>query len=385
MVTGQPVILRQNFGTNFRKIGRIQLVTDKWLHIFRIALPTAPTHNIRIKAYCPAVTAPEDFPHEHHQRCMKAARQGHPLPHSCQRTTYRRFSDCQARKAYSQVADRIYADFKKEYDHLLHRINVTFTNFGRRPKRAWLDISGIFSKVFGFGRQKDMDSMNQAVQTLEQKFKDSGLAQQKIFDDMHSALDLTRVRMGRLSDKLGWLSNYTQTYIRDMVHRTNDFLQFTSTQFRDFHFLQAELHDISIEIRKLESGLATLMQGHISPELVSFDLAKTVLDEIANHLSQTGAKEIVAITTAQEFYAIEDFYIQRQDNTLYLGIHIPISFSNTHFSLFSIDTFPLPASANSSHITYLQNPQSYLAQSLDRRFYFHPTTQDLLAYCTPTS
>ena len=34
-------------------------------------------------------------------------------------------------------------------------------------------------------------------------------------------------------------------------------------------------------------------------------------------------------------------------------------------------------------MTYVSNPKHFLAQSMDKRYYFHPTTADLMAYCTP--
>ena len=151
----------------------------------------------------------------------------------------------------------------------------------------------------------------------------------------------------------------------------------------DIFDLYREFENVSTELRNLETGLASLIQGHLSPHLITFDLAKDVLDMVATRLRKSRPLEHLAITSAQEFYAIEDFYIQRKDNTLYLGIHIPVTFNSGRFHLYQINSHPLPAAMNSPHITYIKDVEEYLAQSTDRRFYFHPRQQDLFAHCTP--
>ena len=242
---------------------------------------------------------------------------------------------------------------------------------------------GHFRQVFGFGRQKDIEKMSQAVQLLEKQFKAKTLAEQTVFKDMHSALDLTSKRLGHISSRIDDLTDYTKNFVSLMYRRTSDVVWFTSHRYRDIFLLSAELSKMTVQIRKLQNGLATIMQGHISPELISFDLAKTVLDQIATHLAQTRPQETIAITLAQEFYEIQDFYIQRHNNTLYLGVHIPISYVGGRLTLYKIDSYPLPVDSTSSHMTYVSNPKHFLAQSMDKRYYFHPTTADLMAYCTP--
>ena len=149
---------------------------------------------------------------------------------------------------------------------------MTFSDFSSgRHRRGWLDISGIFSKVFGFGRQKDIYQMQSAVAHLETLFKNHALATQNMFKDMHSALDLTNKSLGLLSSRLQILSNFTSEFATHMVNNLAFALQFPSTCFKDIFDLYRELENVSIEFRNLESGLASLIQGHLSPHLIIFD------------------------------------------------------------------------------------------------------------------
>ena len=166
-----------------------------------------------------------------------------------------------------------------------------------------------------------------------------------------------------------------------MVNNLALALQFSSTYFKDIFYLYREFENVSAELRNLETGLASLIQGYLSPHLITFDFAKDVLDLVATRLRESRPLECLAINSAQEFYAIEDFYIQRKDSTLYLGIHIPVTFNSGRFHLNQINSHPLPAATNSPHITYIKDAE-YLAQSTDRRFYFHPR-QDLFVHCIP--
>ena len=187
-----------------------------------------------------------------------------------------------------------------------------------------------------------------------------------MFKDMHSAMDLTNKRLGHISTRLQTLSNFTSEFATHMVNNLAFALQFSSTRFNDIFDLYKEFENVSAELRKLETGLASLIQGHLSPHLITFDLAKDVLDMVATRLRKSRPFEHQAITSAQEFYAIEDFYIQRKDNTLYLGIHIPVTFNSGRFHLYQINSHPLPAAMNSPHITYIKDVEEYLAQSTDR-------------------
>ena len=202
-----------------------------------------------------------------------------------------------------------------------------------------------------------------------------------MFKDMHSALDLTNKKLGHLSSRLQTSSNFTSEFATHMVNNLAIALQFSSTCFKDIFDLYREFENVSAELRYLETGLASLIQGHLSPHLITFDLAKDVLDMVASRLRKP--LEHLAITSAQEFDAIEDFYIQRKDNTLHLGIHIPVTFNSGCFHLYQINSHPLPAAMNSPNITYIKDAEEYLAQSTDRRFYFHPRQQDLFAHCIP--
>ena len=381
-VTSETVVSRPNFGLAYTPVGQLQFVTDKWLHIFRIELPHLPFQGTLRALTCDHHIRTWESPSGYDPRCVNRAKHAQNLGQECNAHQYRDYSKCLAQQAYTKVMHRLYKHFKDDYDHLLDRIEVTFSNFAQRPKRAWLDISGIFSKVFGFGRQKDISSMNKAVQTLEKQFKDQTLAQQTVFKDMTSALDLTRTRLGHLSDRVNRIANYTQKYIKAMLDRHADYLEFSSTRFKEIFTLSLELNQIALKVRKFDRGLATLIQGSISPELISFDLAKQVLDEVASHLARERPMDKVAIKSAQEFYQLQDFYIQRQNNTLYLGLHIPIAHQGDRHILYRIDSYPLPLDSTAKQITFIKNPKRFLAESVDRRFYFHPSTEEILSQCT---
>ena len=66
-----------------------------------------------------------------------------------------------------------------------------------------------------------------------------------------------------------------------MVNNLAFALQFSSTRFKDIFDLHREFQNVSAELRNLESGLASLIQGHLSPHLITFDLTKDVLDLVA--------------------------------------------------------------------------------------------------------
>ena len=56
-----------------------------------------------------------------------------------------------------------------------------------------------YYQVFGFGRQKDEDQMQNAVIDLETNFKEDTLATHKMFRNMHSAIELRNRRLGHMS------------------------------------------------------------------------------------------------------------------------------------------------------------------------------------------
>ena len=83
------------------------------------------------------------------------------------------------------------------------------------------------------------------------------------------------------------LSNFTSEFATHMLDNLAFTLQFSSTHFKDIFDLYREFQNVSAELRNLETGLASLIQSHLSPHIITFDLAKDVLDLVATRLRKS--------------------------------------------------------------------------------------------------
>ena len=375
---------RLNFGLLFRPVGEMNIISDKWLHIFRLQLPKLPTHKIPGRIVCHHLS--NNLPNDQniHGLCATSAHAGQKLPTVCRHDSYNylRLSVCKARSAYTEVVKDIYGDLSSEYIDFLNLIQQVIQDSGLRHKCAWLDISGVFSTVFGFGRQKDIDQMKAAVKMLHNDFKEHTLEESNLFKEMHTAIDMTKTRLNHLSSNLFQLANFTQQFTQSIHHQLMYQIEFSSVRFHDIFTLYREAVQTSNELKEVKDGLLQLLQGWLSPHLIHPRIARDMLDNIAHRLHSSNHDFKVALESPSDFYHLNEFYVQRHQNILYLGVYVPLAYKDAKFNLFQIDSYPLPAASNIDHVTYIRQPKMFLAHSDDHSFYFHPTEEDLLVHCT---
>ena len=382
-VQSEDTVIRVNYGLLYRNIGKMQVVTDKWLHIFRIQLPDIPDRPTLATMTCKKQVGSRNPSGEfRYAACVTQHKAGTTPANECDSTHNLSESTCLAATAYSSLVKDIYTELSMEYEHLVELVTDLFKDSSNRHKRALLDLSGIFSTVFGFGRQKDIDQVKHAVDEVHNNLKNQALKEAQMFKDMHSAIDVTNKRLEHVSQRLFQVANYTRRATQQLGSIMLHGLGMLALRLQHVMELSLEASKLIREISEFRQRLLELLQGKLSPQLIRPNLVRAMLADIANRLRLSQPEFTIALDSPSEAYSLENFYIQRHDKSIYLGIYVPLAYENAAFDLYQIDSYPLPAASSTDHVTYIRNPRAFLAQSRDQKYYFHPSKEDLYVHCT---
>ena len=181
---GAHTVNRMNYGLVYSPAGDLQLVSQKWLHSYRLKVPQKVSFDIpQIKTCQKPSQRQTQNEDADHNTCIKEADLGARPSQRCSSITasmkYYSYAKCRAKQHYHNILKEIISDYQEVHTKTIDQANTIFQAVSNRHKRALIDISGIFSKLFGFGRQKDIDQVQAAVQQLHDNYKQLAISSQK--------------------------------------------------------------------------------------------------------------------------------------------------------------------------------------------------------------
>ena len=199
---------------------------------------------------------------------------------------------------------------------------------------------------------------------------------------MKSALGIYNKRYKGTLHIIEHVKKFTEDVAVDLIYNAQAELAFTSRHISQLQSLVSRFNQLKRELLQYRVGLNLLMENKLSTSLLPYSEVQALFQDISQELHDLDPQFRLLLTSPADFYMIQDFYIQRRESNLYLGIYLPVAYSHAHFNLYKIDAFPLPLAANLPHSTIIRNPRQYLAISDNRMFYFYPTIADIQAFCT---
>ena len=189
-------------------------------------------------------------------------------------------STCLTATAYSSLIRNIYTELSMEYEHLIELVTELFKDSSNQHKRAWLDLSGIFSTVFGFGCQKDIDQVKNAVDEVHNSLKNQALKESQMFKDMHTAIDVTNKILDHVSQRSFQVANYTRRATQQLGSIMLHGLGILALRQQHVMELSLEASKLLREISEFRQGLLELLQGKLSPQLKRPNLVRAMLEDI---------------------------------------------------------------------------------------------------------
>jgi len=226
-----------------------------------------------------------------------------------------------------------------------------------RRTRGFFNISGTLSnRLFGTAEESQIDQLKAEIETIKGI---SGLATadaSRSRNALSSAVKLQNERFDRLNAALR-----KELKSMDIIHTEVRRLESTLSFELDVTAYMASELAVSMsiidDISQIELGIESLLHGHLTPRLISFDQIARVLQIATLELNRV--RYHLCLQTPQAIYANAEFDVTRHDNAIFVRLRLPVSVM-PDVSVYRTEIFDLPVPGKQGLITSLTNIPQYL-------------------------
>jgi hypothetical protein len=114
-------------------------------------------------------------------------------------------------------------------------------------------------------------------------------------------------------------------------------------------------------IQQVESGVEALLQGQLSPKLLSVELVTQILENVTRELEENSY--YLCYWTPQDLYESRNFDYTRHGNDIIIRLRLPYSRFRP-LNLYRTITLPMKVSGQQGFVTQLQDVPQYFVSSL---------------------
>lgn len=334
---------RNAYGVYFHPIGKLEVVTDYWLHSFDLALP----------------------------RMRDLKRNVLDLPSTCTTTNGTSNSNCSATTPILRAVNDLQRRAEQSIITILSHIRATF----RRPaprktqrhgKRGFIDFIGdVCHSLFGLSRDSDLTASQDRIKTIIDR-------QQRILGqfesdltNLASATSITNTRLDVIRSHIA-----TQdTALHDLSRAlTLDFQMSVQLAFRLseilYNYTQLESH-----LQGLLLSLETLTAGRLEAHLIHKADIQRVLEQISKRLHVTKTPVRLLTTDATSFYRSNDHLAIRRGTLIVVTLKIPVTTFFHNLALYKVTVTPKVITDANPHSTLITDLPKYFAVSSDHTSY----------------
>ena len=126
--------------------------------------------------------------------------------------------------------------------------------------------------------------------------------------------------------------------------------------------------DIKTHLLQTEQAIQTLLQGYLPYYFVPPEDLRAAIQAIGHELSKIGPFRLTH-TEIGFYYHLEDIAYKLDNYKLFIKIRIPVTTTTTAFTLYRVNSVPIPVAADKEDKTIIDISKPYLAISSDSLFY----------------
>lgn len=341
-------VVRENYGVVFTPTAILDNAHSNWHHTFGYKLKLDPLPNIT--KYCSSNSG---------------------IPHRRGRIQSLMEQDfCPAFRSYN---DRI-EDITKEIYEMDNVINILIPkDNSRRKRRGLFDIVGKVSKtLFGTATTEDTEVMLSQVNRLRDLTKNQKDRLMFVEKNLHSFMLKSIERDTYLEKNLWMTKEMLQSAINVNSKRITEITESTRNWINILHLYGTQVSDTLVDIRYALSrevqAIQTLLEGYLPVYLVPPTVLRDVLDNIRSKIMQYGAFRL-AHDNPSHYYSLKDISYYRDDDMLYLSVKIPLTSTNTVFTVYRVYGVPIVLGENRSEKSIINFEKPYMAISNNFMFY----------------
>ncbi|MES9883069.1 MAG: hypothetical protein ABW185_19570 [Sedimenticola sp.] len=347
VTTTLPTKLRLNYGVIFRDGGKIDITSHSWKHVFQIPLPETPKFNYTI------------FDHI-----------------DCQQSGILFFT-LKRIQTFELEVEEIYQNYTNVVELLLPESKDS------KSKRGLINIGGTILKgLFGLSTENDVKKLHNFITKVANQ---QVAVEEELKIHEEHVLSAIKIEDNRINNAFAAIQLTRQDVNEQLVtmdqkiHSLMELYQLSHSIIRKY---MSYIDVFRQQMEHFMTGVEGIIQGQISPKLVSPEAWRLTLQQLQYKLRQTDRDYVITHTHLSYYYSDSISYTYyRYDNSLYIIVRIPIQITNYIFDLWNVQSFPIPVQKDSKHVTKITNLKPYFAMDITRALYLELTVEDVLM-CT---
>jgi hypothetical protein len=208
--------------------------------------------------------------------------------------------------------------------NLLKHYNVTSVpNF--RQKRALLPFIGSISKsLFNTATMDDVNRIMKHIEAFESNDSHFKSGTNAIIDSMHSLIQNQDQRIKILETSIHMFNEKYFSLAQNFTVNAVNLLSFFSLKYDT-------LLQLKINMIRFQSGIETLMNGYLSPHLISTTLIQHMIDNITNHLKTNHSTFSLVHDDVRSYYHLQNIvFLRKRYEIVYNDESTLILLRNTH-------------------------------------------------------
>jgi hypothetical protein len=231
---------------------------------------------------------------------------------------------------------------------------------GRKTRGLIDGIGQLQSWLYGVATEAQLDTFKDEIDKLQELTQAASAASDRVrlglitltkledsrLDKLHSVLQEQQKTMGEVYTQIRALgdSNYVEysalTYIAQEI---------------------AKYIEVQRNVQQVELGVEALLQGQLSPKLLSVELVTQILRNVTRELEQNSY--YLCYDTPQDLYESRNFDYTRHRNDIIVRLRLPYS-KFRPLNLYRTITLPMKVNGQQGFVTQLQDVPKYFVSSL---------------------
>ena len=238
--------------------------------------------------------------------------------------------------------------------------------------------------MFGFARDSDVQTLARHVNTLTQEANRVNQVLAQYGDHFSSYVSGVNYKLKTLTNEI-MLNKHGLEILRTRIKDTQEAYQRTFGTMTGIAMEQlSHYSDVHFELDQLKFGIIDLLQGNLSPIIITPQILAKALRDLQLLLDSKYHGYYVMNDDPHYYYKFSQFILARKGSTLYVSLKIPVTGYKYPFDVYSITVVEVPVNSTSPHVTQLLNQPNYLIISRDRSQYTTLTSSEYSS-CIGTS
>ena len=340
-INGDDILSRVNYGIFFTPTGKFPGPRSTWRHTFKINLPSTEYYR---KLPNLDVICPEDTDRKAKIVCGEF------------KVTMERI------KQVTDVSVMVINQTMTYINEIMPSSHDYKSTVDSRRKRAILSFIGDIEKsLFGSATMKDIDTLTRQINAIEHNQHNFNEGMNMDHETMESFITTMDKRLGNAfagmqqnHESIVSLKQSIEQSMNIMNHEWIMAVRILTDQSRQASQIQRVMNNFY-------DGINRLIDGHITPQIISAEILQESLKHIKNKLQKHHPEFKLYTDSISYYYNNRLAYGTKSKGSIYVTLKVPITTLVSDFNLYKISVLPVPINHTTSHVTKISSLPDYLA------------------------